>query len=122
MNIKSYIEFLRESQDISDISGLEGMRSDIEKMIKDTVGDSGDVKDFAKKYVKEPEQNEIEGLINDDQVHDFWLKYENEIDELLNRIKFFDESPNELNAVGTYKYIIASTKRAILEIVRSISE
>jgi len=99
-----------------------GMKEDVEKMIKDTIGEDGDIKDFVKKYVEAPERVEIEGLINDDQVHDFWLKYENEIDELLNKVKFFDESPNELNAIGTYKYIIVSTKRAVLEVVRMLSE
>lgn len=122
MGIKRYIEFIREAAEKPDPASYEGMRGDVEKMIKDTIGETGDVKDFARRYLKNPEQGEIEGLINDDQVHDFWLKYENEIDELLNTIKFFDESPNDLNAIGTYKYIIVSTKRAIEEIVKMIAE
>ncbi len=122
MKIKNYKQFLTEATDPSDDSVFDGMKGDVEKMIRDTIGEDGDVKEFAKKYLDSPERNEIEGLINDDQVHDFWLKYENEVDELLNRVKFFDESPNELNAIGTYKYIIVSTKRAVLEVVRMLAE
>jgi hypothetical protein len=122
MRIKKYKQFLTEAADSLDDATFDGMKEDVEKMIKDTIGEDGDIKDFVKKYVEAPERVEIEGLINDDQVHDFWLKYENEIDELLNKVKFFDESPNELNAIGTYKYIIVSTKRAVLEVVRMLSE
>lgn len=122
MRIKKYEQFLTEATDLGDDSVFDGMKEDVEKMIRDTIGENGDTKDFAKKYVDSPERVEIEGLINDDQVHDFWLKYENEIDELLNKVKFFDESPNELNAIGTYKYIIVSTKRAVLEVVRMLAE
>lgn len=121
MRLKKYNEFIYEAQDVADDSAFDGMKDDVEKMIKDTVGD-GDVAKFADKYDQNPEQNEIEGLINDDQIYDFWLKYENEIDELLHRINFFEESPDDLNAIGTYKYIIVSTKRAIREVVKMIGK
>lgn len=122
MGIKRYTQFIREASENVDPADYAGIRSDVEKMIKDTVGEEGDVKKFAQKYIKNPDQVEIEGLINDDQVHDFWLKYENEIDEILNKVKFFEESPDNLNAIGTYKYIIVSTKRAVKEIVKMIAD
>lgn len=122
MGIKRYKQFIGEANETINPADYEGIRGDVEKMIKDTIGEDGDVKQFAQKYVKNPGQVEIEGLINDDQVHDFWLKYENEIDEILNKVKFFEESPDELNAIGTYKYIIVSTKRAVSEIVKMIAE
>lgn len=121
MVIKKYLEFLREAQEAIDPSGFEDLRDDVEKMVKETIGKDGDVKEFAQEYLKNPEQKEIVGFVNDDQVHDFWLKYENQIDEILNKIKFFEESPEEMNAIGTYKYIIVSTKRAVLEIIRMLA-
>ena len=125
MSIKRYKQFINESQEALDSSGFEEIMEDIRKMIEDTIKKSGstiNIKDYAKKYLKSPADSEIEGLINDDQIYDFWLKYENEIDELLNKLKFFSESPDELNSLGTYKYIIVSTKRAILEIVRMLAK
>ena len=125
MAIKRYKQFINEAQEALDSSGFEEIMEDIRKMIEDTIKKSGstiNIKDYAKKYLKSPADSEIEGLINDDQIYDFWLKYENEIDELLNKLKFFSESPDELNSLGTYKYIIVSTKRAILEIVRMLAK
>lgn len=128
MAIKRYKQFVNESQEALDPSGFEGISSDIQKMIETTIENSDDatikelsVKEFAEKYPKSPDMK-IEGLVNDDQVYDFWLKYENEIDELLNKIKFFSESPDELNSLGTYKYIMTSTKRAITEIVGMLAK
>ena len=137
MEIKKYIQFLAESADtVKDNPTFDGIKDSIRDMIQKTLKNSGgtDIKTFASKYVQDnenPSKNSggvsIEGLINDDQIYDFWLEFQNEIDELLNQIKFFNDSPADvlrknrylkINALGTYKYIIEATKRAILEIVR----
>jgi hypothetical protein len=123
MRIKKYISFVNE--DKSSESVIRGVVSYVRDMIQNTIdkdnSGGGDVKSFAKNYKNKPEDVSIEGLINDEQVYDFWLKYDNVIDEILNDVNFFNESPDELNSVGTYMYIITSTKRAILEIVKKIA-
>ena len=128
MEIKKYVQFITEATgSVEDGPTFDDMKDAIRGMIEETLKKSGgtDVKTFASKYVQDnesPSKNSggtsIEGLINDDQIYDFWLEFENEIDELLNQIGFFNDSPANINAMGTYKYIIEATKRAILEIVR----
>lgn len=124
MGIKRYIQFVKEAQEQLDDPTFDSIKDDVRKMIEQTIKNSGgeSVEQFAKNYTEKPNDVKIEGLINDDQIYDFWLKYENEIDELLNKVKFFEESPDELNAIGTYKYIIASANRAILEIVKLLAK
>ena len=128
MEIKKYVQFLAEAAgSVKDVTAFDGIKDSIRGMIEETLKNSGgtDIKTFASKYVQDnenPSKNSggtsIEGLINDDQIYDFWLEFENEIDELLNQIGFFNDSPADINAMGTYKYIIEATKKAILEIVR----
>lgn len=128
MEIKKYVQFLAEAAgSVKDGPTFDGIKDSIRGMIEETLKSSGgtDIKTFASKYVQDnenPSKNSggtsIEGLINDDQIYDFWLEFENEIDELLNQIGFFNDSPADINAMGTYKYIIEATKKAILEIVR----
>ena len=128
MEIKKYVQFLAEAAgSVKDGPTFDGIKDSIRGMIKETLKNSGgtDIKTFASKYVQDnenPSKNSggtsIEGLINDDQIYDFWLEFDNEIDELLNQIEFFNDSPANINAMGTYKYIIEATKKAILEIVR----
>lgn len=128
MGIMKYRQFVNESQEVIDSSEFEDIKNDVQKMIETTIENSDDatvkklsVKEFAEKYPNSPDMK-IEGLVNDDQVHDFWLKYENQIDELLNKLNFFSESPDELNSIGIYKYIITSTNRAIQEIVGMLAK
>lgn len=128
MEIKKYVQFLAEAAgSVKDGPTFDGIKDSIRGMIEETLKSSGgtDIKTFASKYVQDnenPSKNSggtsIEGLINDDQIYDFWLEFDNEIDELLNQIEFFNDSPANINAMGTYKYIIEATKKAILEIVR----
>ena len=128
MEIKKYVQFLAEAAgSVKDGPTFDGIKDSIRGMIEETLKKSGgtDIKTFASKYVQDNENTSknsggtsIEGLINDDQIYDFWLEFDNEIDELLNQIEFFNDSPVNINAMGTYKYIIEATKKAILEIVR----
>ena len=53
-------------------------------------------------------------------IFDFYLKWRNDIDEILNNVKFFDEVPTKNNSFGLYEFIIKGTEKAFLEIVKMI--
>ena len=72
--------------------------------------------------MKNPEDVKIEGLINDADLYDFYLKYRNDIDELLNDQKFFGNAPSAVNSIGLYDYLIKGTQKAIEEAVKILSE
>jgi hypothetical protein len=46
--------------------------------------------------------------------------YRNDIDEVLNDIKYFDEIPTENNSFGLYEYTLNGTKRTITEIIKML--
>jgi len=121
--VKKYLDFINESDEISnkDTSSYDNIKLDIKEKIEKTIENSGgEFKSFVDKFKQNPDDVKIEGLINDDQLYDFWLKYENEIDEILNGINFFDKSPRDLNIIGVYKYIMVSVQSAIEEIVKML--
>ena len=94
---------------------------DVKEKIENTIEkNGGEFKSFIDKFKQNPEDVKIEGLINDDQLYDFWLKYENEIDEILNQVNFFDKSPKDLKIIGVYKYIMVSVQQTIEEIVKML--
>ena len=101
--IKRYNQFINESdepnQDLSpDGPKYTELKDEIKSMIEKTIeNNGGEFEDFKDKFVKSPEDVKIEGLINDSDIYEFYLKYRNDIDELLNDIKFFDEVPSESN-------------------------
>lgn len=95
----------------------------IDAMIEETVN-TGDIKTkegFIQAYLKDDaEDTEIIGLINDSDVYEFYLKYRVEVDEVLNKIDFFDEAPSADNIFGVYDYIVYATKFAVKNIVTNI--
>ena len=138
MNIKRYVQFLTEADeteaqvpeesqataeetDASDSSKYTEVVDEVKSMIEKTVVESGgELKSFIKSYTKNPKDVKVRGFINDADIYDFYLKWRNDIDEILNNLKFFDEVPTKNNAFGIYEYVIKGTEKAFLEIVKMI--
>jgi hypothetical protein len=140
--IKKYIEFIKEADeteeistestpaqgeaepaetDESDSSKFTEIKDEIKSMIEKTIEKSGgELNQFVDSFNKNPEDVKIEGFINDSDIYEFFLKWRNDIDEVLNDIKFFDENPVEINAIGLYDYVIKGTERALQEVVKMI--
>jgi hypothetical protein len=118
--IKKYLQFIKEdaTEGINSSKYTE-IKDDIKSKIEKTIENSGgEFSSFVDKFIKEPEDIQIEGLINDSDIYEFYLKFRNDIDELLNDLKFFGTSPSESNAIGLYDYLIKGTQRAIQETVK----
>lgn len=128
MKIKRYLKFLNEDLKSDVEQSLKPENKDlkaeiVEKIIKSLNSEDRDVFDeFLDAFVKDDEKNKIDGLINDADVYEFYLSYRNEIDELLSTIKFYDESPSEINSFSLYDYLVKGTLRAVKECVILIKE
>lgn len=140
--IKKYIEFIKEADDVEEVpteetpaqgeaqpketdesesSKFTEIKDEVKSMIEKTIEKSGgELNQFVDSFNKNPEDVKIEGFINDSDIYDFYLKWRNDIDEVLNDIKFFDENPVEINAIGLYDYVIKGTERALQEVVKMI--
>ena len=81
----------------------------------------GEYSSFIESFIKDDDVK-IEGLINDSDVYDFYLKYTDDIDVILNDITFFDESPSNQNVFGLYNYLVLGTNESIKEIVKNLYE
>lgn len=118
--IKNFNEFNSIIKEQVDSSKYEEMKSSIKELIENTVSNiGGDFKTFVKSFNQNPEDIKIEGLINDSDIYEFYLKWRNDIDEILNDINFFDNKPTDINVFGLYEYIIKGTVLAVKEIVDS---
>lgn len=122
--IKKYLQFIKEDNgEAINSSKYTEIKDEIKSMIEKTIENSGgEFASFVDKFIKEPEDIQIEGLINDSDIYDFYLKFRNDIDELLNDLKFFGNNPSDINAIGLYDYLIKGTQKAIEETVRLLAE
>lgn len=140
MKIKKYSQFLKEEADaevdlpentlqneeeISDENHLkyEEVTDELKKLIDQTIEKSGgEFNQFVSSYLKSPNDIKIEGLINDSDIYDFYLKFRNQIDEILNETKFYQQTPDENGCLGLYDYVILGTNKAILEFAKLLSQ
>lgn len=125
--MKRYLDFIKEADDSNNLDGLTSQTSskfsevkdEIKSMIEKTIEKSGgEFNLFVESFIKNSDDVKIEGLINDSDIYDFYIKWRNDLDEVLNDVNFFDEVPTEINAFGLYEYVIKGTERAITELVK----
>ena len=128
--IRKYLQFIKEADESTEAQPAEKsqdsgkyteLKDEVKSMIEKTIEkNGGEFKSFVDKLSKSPDDTKIEGFINDSDIYEFYLKFRNDIDELLNNIKYFNQVPSESNTFGLYDYIIKGTEKAVLEIIKEL--
>lgn len=134
MKLSKYYQFIREAEDLqstaedlgsdstevsTDISKYTELKDELTEMIKASLNTEDDktFEDFIDAYNKNPEETQIEGLINDSDIYEFYLKWRNDIDDILSDINYYDEVPSELKVFSLYEYVIQGTKKSVGELI-----
>jgi hypothetical protein len=128
-NFKKFIGQVNEDL-VSDISSKisetnKDIKEDLIKMVQKTIN-SEDQNDFMEKLdsvIRNPKELSIEGLMQDADVYEFYLKYRNELDEILSKSGFFEklqEFQKENNSIGLYDFIVKGTLEAVKVLVEEI--
>jgi len=125
MKLKFFKEFLLEEVDetpVKDTSIYDDLKNDLKEMVEKSLktSDKKTYQDFISAYLRDPEKNQIEGLINDSDIYEFYLKYRNNIVQLLSEINFYEEKPSELDSFSLYDYVIVGTKKSITEALKML--
>jgi hypothetical protein len=122
VNIYCMRNRIRKFTEAIEANKFQEVIDEIKSMIEKTIENSGgELETFIDSYIKNPEDVKIEGLINDSDIYDFYLKYRNQIDECLKDIKFYDQTSTDVGAFSLYEYVIKGTLTAIKEFVSSLS-
>tara|TARA_X000000368_G_scaffold172899_1_gene136362 strand:+ start:2021 stop:2404 length:384 start_codon:yes stop_codon:yes gene_type:complete len=118
--MKRFSQLIKEQNEFYD--KFDNISDDVKEKIENTIKNSGgEYSSFIESFIKDDDVK-IEGLINDSDVYDFYLKYTDDIDVILNDINFFDESPSERNVFGLYNYLVLGTNESVKEIVKNLYE
>ncbi len=115
-NWKLFEKLDGESIEYNDLKS--GVLEYIEKSVNKT--DKESIKKFLESFIRDSESNPIKGLINDSDIYEFYLKYRNNIDQLLSKKDFYKKNPSDMESFGLYDYLIIGTKEAIKEVVKLI--
>jgi len=131
--IEKFKNYIVEKLDINDIeqrlgdkyaelkNGLIILIEDSLKTTKENNVNMIDIENFIGDYISSgKDASMIDGVIEDNDIFNFYLKYQSDIDELLNATKYMDLSPKENNVYSLYDVVIDGTKQSILESIKMI--
>lgn len=126
--IKKFNNFILEKFDIKDIEqrlgdkyselkiGLISMMKESLKTNQDDNINMIDIENFISDYISSgKDASMIDGIIEDNDIFNFYLKYQSDIDELLNDTKYMDTTPKSNGVYSLYDIIIDGTKQSVLE-------
>jgi len=135
MKIEKYTSFINEKLDYEDIKQRvgdkyaelkNGLILMIEESLKSTNEDNVnmiDIENFISDYISSgKDANMIDEFIEDNDIFNFYLKYQADVDELLNDSKYMDKSPKSNNVYSLYDVIIDGTKQAVLEALKAMNK
>ena len=122
MNYLKLFEEFGSNKNNSEQDQFIDIKGDLKKMIEKSLSSSDEktIKNFVDSYIRDSEKNQIEGLINDSDIYEFYLKYRNVIDEILSKDNFYEKKPSELDSFSLYDYTISGTKFAVKKIIGMI--
>ena len=125
MIIKNYTDFLTEKLDLEKLNNkfteeYKDLKTDLLDYMNETLEETSDenVKNedlirFIDEYVSTgKESNSLDGLIEDNDVFNFYLKHQSDIDELLNKTEYLSKPPVDNNVFSLYDIIMDGTKEA----------
>ncbi len=123
MKVKGFWGYIKE-QESTESSTYDDVKQDLSEMIEKSLksSDKKTKEEFVSAYLRDSEKNQIEGLINDSDIYEFYLKYRNNVDEVLSKENFFEEKPSDLDSFSLYDYLIVGTKKAIKLFLESIGQ
>lgn len=127
MNLKSFNQFITEGlgdDNVGKFQEYESIKQDLLNMIEESVtsNDMNLVNEFIDSFITDSDSTNIEGLVNDSDVYEFYLKYINDIDEILNDIDFFKKTPESEGALGLYDFLVKGTRVSLIELFKMIKK
>ena len=136
MEVKKYNEFyIAENLDLDKLNAkltedYKDLKSDLIDIINDTMEETSDesiknedLLSFIDEYIsKGKDANLLDGLIEDNDIFNFYLKHQSDIDELLNSSNYMDKTPKENNVFSLYDVIMDGTKESIIEVFKLLKK
>lgn len=91
----------------------------LELLDKQLDGDITKLEDFIQNYVDPDSDEIIEGLVEDADIFDFYLKYQSDVDQILLDNKYYEDTPD---VESLYDYVIDGTFDAVVYCLKDMQD
>jgi hypothetical protein len=134
MKIKRFNNFINESAVIDSIYDKLSeeyieLKKDILEHIDKTLSDTNDeykfsdLKTFIEEYIVDGENSDkINGLIDENDIFNFYMKHQTDIDQFLLDDGYMDDSPIDHESRGLYENVIEGTKYTVLKMIEKLKD
>jgi len=114
-------EKFTEEFDMKLSDDYKSLKKGILELIDQTLkGDVTKIQKFINDYIEEDSEEVLDGFIEDADIFDTYLKYQSDIDELLDEeLNYFNDAPTE---IGLYNYVVRGTFEAVVYCMKLIKE
>ncbi len=126
-HIKKYNQFITEalSDDLKNklSDKFKDLKEELLDLVSKSLNDTEDISriaEFLEDYSKEDSKTNITGLINDADVYSFYIKYTNDIDQILEQENLLEKSPTDQESFSLYDYVVKQTKSAIKIVAKEL--
>lgn len=94
-----------------------GLKTGILEMIDNTIDTDElvDAQNFMSEYIKNPESGKLNEFVENNEIFNFYLKYQADIDEICNDKNYFNNSMSQRSLFSLYDVIMDGTKFAVIE-------
>jgi len=98
----------------------KGILELLDKQLGDDANELGNVQNFITDFLEENET--LDEFVENSDIFDFYLKYQSDIDSILDDEGYFDEAPTSNNIYSLYDYVIEGSKFAVNKALEIIKE
>jgi hypothetical protein len=119
--MKNFTQYFKMNEDLDSelrdkiSSDYKSLKRGILELIEKTVDESEkliNVQNFMNDYIDD-EDLILEEFVENNDIYDFYLKYQSDIDSILSDNDYYDKSPSELSVFSLYDYVIEGTKESV---------
>jgi hypothetical protein len=119
--MKNFTQYFKMNEDLDSelrdkiSSDYKSLKRGILELIEKTVDEPEkliNVQNFMNDYIDD-EDLILEEFVENNDIYDFYLKYQSDIDSILSDNDYYDKSPSELSVFSLYDYVIEGTKESV---------
>ena len=126
---EQYPKFLYESLEDKVVDKLSqeylSLKRGILDLIENSLGETNEmvkVQNFIHDYIENPQGGTLVTFVEDNDIFDFYLKFQSDVDQVCNNNGYFAKTPQENNLFSLYDVMIEGTQFTVIQVMKILEK